>query len=465
MKQKSTDSDTKQEPWKAAVALFVAFFLIGIFLGPSTAQVYEGESGDGSDTITLTNTGMLNTRLTEFSIVPPVAIGTGGDVTTDGDYVVHTFTSDGTFTPTAGMDVEVLVVAGGGGGGASQAGGGGAGGLVYSASHSVTAQAYNVIVGAGGTGGPVYPSDGTNGADSIFDTLVAIGGGYGAEYGTNGGNGGSGGGGAYLGLAGSGSQGQDGGDGAISGGNTAGGGGGGGAGQVGLIGTSTVGGNGGAGLQYSISGTPTYYAGGGGGSTWSGGASEGGIGGGGSGGNGGGTPVPGGDGVDGLGGGGGAGGGYSVTYEPKSMRIFSADQFQSGQDLQVLTELLADGTPVQVQPSKMRARLLDQSGTQYLDEIVESTSITVPGKYLKAGSYELRFSYYGAEFGGWSNEIIASFATGTPEFVVTHSLDAAPAGYSNVADLGMSFVDTSLGNWKLTFSSILAWISALLGVD
>ena len=42
---------------------------------------------------------------------------TGGTVTTDGDYKIHTFTTSGTFTVTSGGDVSALVVGGGGGGG------------------------------------------------------------------------------------------------------------------------------------------------------------------------------------------------------------------------------------------------------------------------------------------------------------------------------------------------------------
>ena len=47
-------------------------------------------------------------------------VATGGTVTTDGDYKIHTFTSDGSFEVTQLGDdpndtVELLVVAGGGG--------------------------------------------------------------------------------------------------------------------------------------------------------------------------------------------------------------------------------------------------------------------------------------------------------------------------------------------------------------
>ena len=44
---------------------------------------------------------------------------TGGTVTTDGLYRIHTFTSSGTITFTRGGVVQALVVAGGGGGGGS----------------------------------------------------------------------------------------------------------------------------------------------------------------------------------------------------------------------------------------------------------------------------------------------------------------------------------------------------------
>ena len=74
------------------------------------------------------NIEKLNGR--EFvGVVYPVA--TGGTITTDGDYKVHTFNSSGTFTvTTAGTTgVEYLVVGGGGGEkGSGQKGGGAKGG-------------------------------------------------------------------------------------------------------------------------------------------------------------------------------------------------------------------------------------------------------------------------------------------------------------------------------------------------
>ena len=165
--------------------------------------------------------------------------------------------------------VEVLVVAGGGGGGGNGPGdgGGGAGGLIYNSAYQLSsATALTVTVGAGG------PRN-TQGNNSVFGSLTAIGGGYGGEYVVTGnpagGNGGSGGGGTARGFSnpgGSGTAGQgfNGGYGRV--GSIDGGGGGGGASQVGQDGVSNVsGGDGGNGQTYSISGTSTTYAGGGGG--------------------------------------------------------------------------------------------------------------------------------------------------------------------------------------------------------
>ena len=54
-------------------------------------------------------------------------LATGGTITTNGLYKIHTFTSSGTFNVTTGGQMDALIVAGGGGGGyvASYYGGGG----------------------------------------------------------------------------------------------------------------------------------------------------------------------------------------------------------------------------------------------------------------------------------------------------------------------------------------------------
>ncbi|MFC1754526.1 LamG-like jellyroll fold domain-containing protein, partial [Thermoproteota archaeon] len=124
-------------------------------------------------------------------------IPTGGTITTEGDYTIHAFTSDGMFNVTSSFDVEVLVVAGGGGGGARHGGGGGAGGLIYNDSFIVSAENYSITIGAGGAGTPVGGTTrGSPGQNSNFSTLEAIGGGGGGGRTAGpGGAGGSGGGG------------------------------------------------------------------------------------------------------------------------------------------------------------------------------------------------------------------------------------------------------------------------------
>jgi hypothetical protein len=214
-----------------------------------------------------------------------------------GGYRTHVYTTTGTsgFTPACSGVVEVMVVAGGGGGSGSEGGGGGAGGLIYNSTYAVIAgQQYTVTVGAGGAG--VSGSGvGTNGSNSTFGPLIAIGGGGGGGVNNNvAANGGSGGGGGRtssvwtyggMGVVG---QGNPGGTGNpnISAYPAAGGGG---AGSPGVDGSGAgnKSGDGGAGLLYSITGYPTFYAGGGGGaasSTNSPPAGAGGVGGGGAGG-------------------------------------------------------------------------------------------------------------------------------------------------------------------------------------
>ena len=229
----------------------------------------------------------------------------GGTITTDGDYKVHTFTSNGTFTPTSVSGdgfVEYLVIAGGGAGAADGSttagnGGGGAGGY-RTGMLAVTAQDYSITVGAGGVG--ALSANAVTGGDSVFSSITADGGGGGGYYintaGEGGGSGGGGGANSGAGggvtTAGFGNAGEAGSSGQGDGG--------GGAGEAG--GTDGTG-QGGDGLASSITGSSVTRAGGGGGSRASGGARAGGDGGGGAGGNGG----AGGDGSANTGGGGGAG--------------------------------------------------------------------------------------------------------------------------------------------------------------
>jgi hypothetical protein len=227
-----------------------------------------------------------------ISKVTSTAKATGGIVSSDETYWYHMFPFSGTFTPTAALTADYLVIAGGGGG---WVGGGGAGGYrtsIGGSPLSLTATSYSVTVGAGGA------PQGGSGNNSIFSTITSTGGGAGAG-GVTVYNGGSGGGGSNdatnygTGNAGSytPSEGNNGGSRVSS--TTSGGGGG--AGAVGGNASGTTGGAGGAGSNSASTwaiatqtGVNGYYAGGGGGGGVGGGGlstSGGGLGGLGGGGN------------------------------------------------------------------------------------------------------------------------------------------------------------------------------------
>jgi len=249
--------------------------------GPVGSEFWGG-SLDGD--IYNTNSGNVGIGTTAPSGLFHVQISgttfsaTGGTITYSGGHTIHTFTGSGTFTPNGSGNVEVLVIGGGGAGGNSaganstMGGGGGAGGFVEKASHAVTAQAYTVTVGAGGDSTTPWHSGNRDGQDSVFDGIIAEGGGANIEN-MNGNSGGSGGGGAwaahYGGTATQGNSGggagygNDGGDVFRSGPQANGGGGG--AGGPGADGTAGQSGAGGSGRVSSISGNSVTYAGGGGG--------------------------------------------------------------------------------------------------------------------------------------------------------------------------------------------------------
>lgn len=215
----------------------------------------------------------------------------------------HTPTPSASFVPS--YNVKTLVVAGGGGG---ASGGGGGGGVIYNASYTVSIGAHTVTVGNGGTGG----SSKSNGQDSSFMTLTAIGGGCGGfNDSTTDPNraqpGGSGGGAGQsstdnYGGAGTSGQGYKGGDCFHHSGSYPGAGGGGAGAPGGDTVNPTTSGNGGDGISCTIQDDSTkYYGGGGGGTDWgNSNPASGGIGGGG-------NPYS--NGTPNTGGGGGAAGG------------------------------------------------------------------------------------------------------------------------------------------------------------
>ena len=216
----------------------------------------------------------------------------------------------------AAYTISYLMVAGGGGGGFNSAGGGGAGGLLSGISTILAATTYSVVVGSGGAASGASTGNGSSGTNSTFNSLTAIGGGYGAVL-SSGGSGGSGGGTNNGQSAGSGTSGQgnNGGVGTTDGATYGVGGGGGGASAVGATavnaGNGTPGGAGGAGTASSITGSSVTYAGGGGGAGDSRATHPGGAGGAGGGGAGSSTGTA----TSGTAntGGGGGGGGYNST--------------------------------------------------------------------------------------------------------------------------------------------------------
>lgn len=231
-----------------------------------------------------------NTWVLGQDIGPSFIVATGGTITTDGNYKVHTFNSSSTFTITSGSGLlDALIIAGGAGGGGDVGGGGGAGGVNYQVGLTRGAGNYTVTIGGGGAG--VTSGAGNAGSNSSFDGITATGGGAGNSRNLNGGNGGSGGGagaafpsgGPFTGGSGTVGQGNNGGDGNTWNGVSMSAGGGGGWGAVGTAPSSpSTPGNGGNGASNSITGSAVTYAGGGGGGG-NGGGGTGGSGGGGAG--------------------------------------------------------------------------------------------------------------------------------------------------------------------------------------
>jgi hypothetical protein len=294
---------------------------------------------------------------------------TGGTITTCGNDKIHTFTGPGTFTVSAAAVcsannvVSHVVVAGGGGGGGHPGndggGGAGAGGYrevkspvtPYTASPldgypsspnrvTVTATAFPITVGAGGSPGNQGSMSGTTGSNSIFSSITSAGGGNGRSGSCTpvtagpGGSGGGGGGGFGTGGSGFGNgntppvspaQGNPGGTGSSSGPPDQRSGGGGGAAAAGgaSAGPSpTASGVGGNGVSSSITGSSVARAGGGAGAGGACGTCRpGGTGGGGNGNSGGtgqaGTTNTGGGGGGGANGAGGAGGSGIVIIRYK----------------------------------------------------------------------------------------------------------------------------------------------------
>ena len=258
---------------------------------PQTGTTWTDMSGEGNDgTISGATFASENSKNSV----------SGGTITNDGEYIIHTFTNDSAsenFITDVALTADVLIIAGGGGGGMNMGGGGGAGGLIYRQGISISAGTNAFVVGSGGAGAPAgstagqnnatahpFPVSASAGENTTALGYTAIGGGYGgtdpytfAQGGTPSSGGSGGGAGGYNnspygredGGAGTAGQGNAGGDGGGSGSGQSGyfSGGGGGAGGVGVEAPNLS--HGGVGLQIDIDGNNYYWAAGGGGSTYS----------------------------------------------------------------------------------------------------------------------------------------------------------------------------------------------------
>ena len=251
-----------------------------------TINIVADATTEGAQTMTFSADGQsVNVTINDTS-TGPQARATGGTITFDGNDVIHTFTTNGTFAPSQTLSCNYIVVGGGGAGGgyrggdyALGSGGGGAGGYLAGTSTSISS-AVSITIGQGGTyvngstpasggnttttGGLVKTANG-GGAGGSITIWNGSGGGY------AGGSGGGGAGGYYnngTGGNGTAGEGNSGATAAKFSNSTYGGAGGGGASSAGGGRNGKQGGAGGNGTSNNISGTAVIYAAGGGGGSF-----------------------------------------------------------------------------------------------------------------------------------------------------------------------------------------------------
>lgn len=162
-----------------------------IFISSSAANVITGDSTGTIEYGVITFTG--NSTITSTTQIPFVTkIGTLATETPYFSMNVQTFTTTGTYTPTAGMAYCIIEVLGGGGGaggttansGNNQStGGGGAGGYakaLYTTSQIGSSQA--VTINSGGSGGVSGNHNGSAGGSVSVGSLISATGGGGSPY-------------------------------------------------------------------------------------------------------------------------------------------------------------------------------------------------------------------------------------------------------------------------------------------
>jgi len=370
--------------------------------------------------------------------------------------------------PIGVTSVKVLVVAGGGGGGGNdttgEGGGGGAGGFIYNATYTVIPEAeLTVTVGDGGAG--ASSGQGTNGSNSVFDILTAIGGGGGGYYINHAGSpGGSGGGGGQESGAGgdadyiSPRQGYDGGAGSGATYHCAGGGGG--ASVVGANGGAAGGGKGGNGTACSISGSSVYYAGGGGGSTHNliTAVAPGGLGGGGAGaGKDGGGPIAAVAGTVNTGGGGGGGGELQVGMAGGSGLVIVSYETPG---IVIPTVTTQEVSGIGTTYATGNGNITDTGGENCTSRgfcYMEGTS----GDPTTSSS----IAYDSGSFGNGSyTKVIASLSPDTSYRVRAYAINSAGTGYGTTVQLLTEAVIYSSGAYRSEITIIDISVTDRIGV-
>lgn len=366
----------------------------------------------------------------------------------DGYYRIHQYTTVGTYDVQVVRPgrVEVLVVGGGGAGGTgngvfSPGGGGGGGGVVYVSDLYINTGNLTVTVGTGGVSSLTLAS--TNGSNSSFSNIVALGGGNGGGNNgapSSGGSGGSGGGAGRGGTSGSSTKtiglGNNGG---LS--TNAGGAGGGGATQVGVNATGTSGTAGGQGYTSSISGVATVYGSGGGGGRRSGVGGAGGTNAG-NGGGFGGNSLGGGGGVANRGGGGGGG-------QSSGTAGAQAQGGNGGSGIVIVKYSITGYT----------------SGSNVFLSQVQNTFNTSNTPIWFGSFYTSNTSMAGIPYIPSSNSIISvNSLRGKTRSVVSADYDARKAeSYSNAAST--TFFDLSGNGYNLTFNQAPTYNSTPFSVS
>jgi hypothetical protein len=140
---------------------------------------------------------------------------------------------------------------------------------------------------------------------------------------------------------------------------------------------------------------------------------------------------------------------YSIEYTPLSMKVETASDLVPGMTMNVVTKLIdTSGSDWDSQPMEMRVRMFDGNDVLIMDEEKGSTSFAIPGEKLGSGHRQLRLSYYGSEFDGWSNEIIVDFDLGGEGLFITTDTGSAPDNAGTIIEKAKGLLYLSLDNWS-----------------